>query len=163
MKFNPGAFFDKLRGGASGGNSLNIALYIGLAIFLVLALINFLLSATTANEAQENITRASEMRVISQQLAKNALEAAAGNADAFELLDKSRKGFQEAWGAVKDKEVSDPQVQQRGLQISLDGTPGIRSPLNFSRSPLALNLRAPLLGEHQNTHGWGKPATAPKI
>ena len=113
MKFNPGAFFDKLRGGASGGNSLNIALYIGLAIFLVLALINFLLSATTANEAQENITRASEMRVISQQLAKNALEAAAGNADAFELLDKSRKGFQEAWGAVKDKEVSDPQVQQR--------------------------------------------------
>ena len=58
---------------------------------------------------------------------------------------------------------ADPQVQQRGLQISLDGTPGIRSPLNFSRSPLALNLRAPLLGEHQNTHGWGKPATAPKI
>ena len=46
MKFNPGAFFDKLRGGASGGNSLNIALYIGLAIFLVLALINFLLSGS---------------------------------------------------------------------------------------------------------------------
>ncbi|MED5431949.1 MAG: methyl-accepting chemotaxis protein [Pseudomonadota bacterium] len=113
MKFNPGAFFDKLRGGASGGNSLNIALYIGLAIFIVLALVNFLLSATTANRAQDNITRASEMRVISQQLAKNALEAAAGNADAFELLDKSRKGFQDAWDAVKDEPMADPQVKQR--------------------------------------------------
>ena len=101
MKFNPGAFFEKLRGGASnsGGNSLNIALYFGLAIFIVLALVNFLLSATTANKAQENITRASEMRVVSQQIAKNSLEAAAGNADAFELLDNSRKSFQAAWDA----------------------------------------------------------------
>ena len=90
MKFNSGALFEKLRGG-SGGGTLNIALYVGLAIFIVLALANFLLSATTANRAQENITRASEMRVISQQIAKNALEAAAGNADAFELLDKSQK------------------------------------------------------------------------
>ncbi|MGB1466326.1 MAG: type IV pili methyl-accepting chemotaxis transducer N-terminal domain-containing protein, partial [Alcanivorax nanhaiticus] len=114
MKFNPGAFFEKLRGGAgSGGNSLNIALYVGLAIFIVLALVNFLLSATTANKAQENITRASEMRVISQQIAKNSLEAAAGNADAFELLDKSRKSFQEAWDAVKGEKISDPMVTQR--------------------------------------------------
>ncbi|MEE3320718.1 MAG: methyl-accepting chemotaxis protein [Pseudomonadota bacterium] len=115
MKFNPGAFFEKLRGGASnsGGNSLNIALYFGLAIFIVLALVNFLLSATTANKAQENITRASEMRVVSQQIAKNSLEAAAGNADAFELLDNSRKSFQAAWDAVKDEQVSDPQVMER--------------------------------------------------
>ena len=82
MKFNSGALLEKLRGG-SGGGTLNIALYVGLAIFVLLALANFLLSATTANKAQENITRASEMRVISQQIAKNALEAAAGNADAF--------------------------------------------------------------------------------
>ncbi|HBC18876.1 MAG TPA: chemotaxis protein, partial [Alcanivorax sp.] len=88
MKFNSGAIFDKLRGGAEG-STLNIALYIGLAVFIVLAVVNFLLSATTANQAQENITLASDMRVISQQIAKNSLEAAAGNADAFELLAKS--------------------------------------------------------------------------
>ncbi|WP_287963304.1 methyl-accepting chemotaxis protein [Alcanivorax sp.] len=113
MKFNSGALFEKLRGGAGEGNTLNIALYVGLAIFIVLALANFLLSATTANKAQENITRASEMRVISQQIAKNALEAAAGNADAFELLDKSQKGFQSAWNAVKDEQVSDPEAMAR--------------------------------------------------
>ena len=113
MKFNSGALFEKLRGGAGEGNTLNIALYVGLAIFIVLALANFLLSATTANKAQENITRASEMRVISQQIAKNALEAAAGNADAFELLDKSQKSFQSAWNAVKDEQVSDPEAMAR--------------------------------------------------
>jgi len=49
MKFNSGAIFDKLRGGAEG-STLNIALYIGLAVFIVLAVVNFLLSATTANQ-----------------------------------------------------------------------------------------------------------------
>ena len=102
MKFNSGAIFDKLRGGAEG-STLNIALYIGLAVFIVLAVVNFLLSATTANQAQENITLASEMRVISQQIAKNALEAAAGNADAFELLAKSQQSFESAWDDVKDQ------------------------------------------------------------
>ena len=72
MKFKPGNVFSKVRGGA-GSNPLNIALYIGLAIFVALALANFLLSATTANRAQENITEASELRVVSQQIAKNAL------------------------------------------------------------------------------------------
>ena len=42
MKFNSGAIFDKLRGGAEG-STLNIALYIGLAVFIVLAVVNFLL------------------------------------------------------------------------------------------------------------------------
>tara|TARA_Y100001934_G_scaffold278011_1_gene378196 strand:- start:28 stop:2052 length:2025 start_codon:yes stop_codon:yes gene_type:complete len=112
MKFNSGAMFDKLRGGAEG-NTLNIALYIGLAVFTVLAVVNFLLSATTANKAQENITRASEMRVISQQIAKNALEAAAGNPDAFELLSKSQQSFQSSWEAVQDEPVDNEQVKER--------------------------------------------------
>ena len=112
MKFNSGAIFDKLRGGAEG-STLNIALYIGLAVFIVLAVVNFLLSATTANKAQENITLASEMRVISQQIAKNSLEAAAGNADAFELLAKSQQSFQSAWDQVKDEPVDSPQVKER--------------------------------------------------
>ncbi|EKF72942.1 methyl-accepting chemotaxis protein [Alcanivorax hongdengensis A-11-3] len=113
MKFNSGAMLEKLRGGAGSSNPLNIALYVGLAVFIALALVNFLLSATTANRAQENITQASEMRVVSQQIAKNALEAASGNADAFELLDKSQKSFQGAWDAVKDEEVNDPKVLKR--------------------------------------------------
>ena len=125
MKFNSGAIFDKLRGGAAG-STLNIALYIGLAVFIVLAVVNFLLSATTANKAQENITLASEMRVISQQIAKNALEAAAGNADAFELLAKSQQSFQSAWNDVKDEPVGNEQVKERlsGLWSEVNSNAG---------------------------------------
>ena len=54
MKFNSGALFEKLRGG-SGGGTLNIALYVGLAIFIVLALANFLLSATTATGRRKTL------------------------------------------------------------------------------------------------------------
>lgn len=112
MKFKPGNVFSKVRGGA-GNNPLNIALYIGLAIFVALALANFLLSATTANRAQENITEASELRVVSQQIAKNALEAASGNADAFELLEAARADFQSAWDGLKQEPVANEQVKQR--------------------------------------------------
>ena len=112
MKFKPGNVFSKVRGGA-GNNPLNIALYIGLAIFVALALANFLLSATTANRAQENITEASELRVVSQQIAKNALEAASGNADAFELLEAARGDFQSAWDGLKQEPVANDQVKQR--------------------------------------------------
>lgn len=112
MKFKPGNVFSKVRGGA-GNNPLNIALYIGLAVFVALALANFLLSATTANQAQENITEASELRVISQQIAKNALEAASGNADAFELLAASRNDFQATWNGLKQEPVANDQVKQR--------------------------------------------------
>ena len=112
MKFKTGNVFSKVRGGA-GSNPLNIALYIGLAIFVALALANFLLAATTANRAQENITEASELRVVSQQIAKNALEAASGNADAFELLEAARGDFQSAWDGLKQEPVANEQVKQR--------------------------------------------------
>ncbi|HCE41799.1 MAG: chemotaxis protein [Alcanivorax sp.] len=112
MKFKPGNLFSKARGSA-GGNPLNIALYVGLAIFIALALANFLLSATRANQAQENITAASELRVVSQQIAKNALEASSGNADAFALLQDSRGDFQAAWNQLRQEPMADEQVKQR--------------------------------------------------
>jgi crotonobetainyl-CoA:carnitine CoA-transferase CaiB-like acyl-CoA transferase len=42
---------------------------------------------------------------------------------------------------------SDPQVIARGLQIRLDGVPGVRSPFTFSDADLALHRPAPKLGE----------------
>ncbi|AXI44881.1 CoA transferase [Sulfitobacter sp. SK012] len=41
----------------------------------------------------------------------------------------------------------DPQVVARGMQIELDGVPGIRSPFSFSDATLALHRPAPKLGE----------------
>ena len=43
----------------------------------------------------------------------------------------------------------DPQFKARGMRIEPQGTPGIRSPILMSASPLALDRRSPNLGEHQ--------------
>ena len=43
---------------------------------------------------------------------------------------------------------ADPQFIARGMRIEIDGTPGVRSPIVMSESPLALDRRAPRLGEH---------------
>lgn len=41
----------------------------------------------------------------------------------------------------------DPQVQARGMKVTLDGVPGVRSPFRFSDASLALDRPAPKLGE----------------
>jgi len=46
-----------------------------------------------------------------------------------------------------DAVMADPQVIARGMQIELDGVPGIRSPFTFSEATLALHRPAPKLGE----------------
>ncbi len=43
--------------------------------------------------------------------------------------------------------MADPQVIARGMQIELDGVPGLRSPFRFSDAELALHRPAPKLGE----------------
>ncbi|SDW94227.1 Crotonobetainyl-CoA:carnitine CoA-transferase CaiB [Paracoccus sanguinis] len=43
--------------------------------------------------------------------------------------------------------LAEPQVVARGMQIAPEGIAGLRSPLVFSRSALALDRAAPLLGE----------------
>lgn len=46
-----------------------------------------------------------------------------------------------------DDVMADPQVIARGMQIELDGVPGLRSPFRFSEADLALHRPAPKLGE----------------
>ena len=43
---------------------------------------------------------------------------------------------------------ADPQFKARGMRIEPQGTPGVRSPILMSASPLALERRSPRLGEH---------------
>lgn len=43
--------------------------------------------------------------------------------------------------------MADPQVIARGMQVELDGVPGIRAPFRFSDAELALHRPAPKLGE----------------
>ncbi len=44
---------------------------------------------------------------------------------------------------------ADPQFKARSMLIEPQGTPGIRSPIVMSASPLTLERRSPKLGEHQ--------------
>ena len=44
---------------------------------------------------------------------------------------------------------ADPQILHRGLKITVQGVPGVRSPFTFSDATLALDRAAPKLGEHQ--------------
>lgn len=51
----------------------------------------------------------------------------------------------------------DPQVISRGMQIAPEGIPGVRSPITFGRSELALERTAPRKGEHTDlvkAKGW---------
>lgn len=52
-------------------------------------------------------------------------------------------------GPVNDvaEALAEPQVIARGLQIAPEGIAGLRSPLRFSRSPLATDRAAPPLGD----------------
>jgi crotonobetainyl-CoA:carnitine CoA-transferase CaiB-like acyl-CoA transferase len=47
-----------------------------------------------------------------------------------------------------DEVFADPQVVARGMQITPDGIPGVRSPMTFSGASLALDRTAPKLGQH---------------
>src|SRR5690554_1489808 len=116
MNFNPGEMLAKLRGGADGG-SFTLALYAGAVIAVLLAVFNFSYLAVQADVAKDNITYASELRVVSQQIAKNALEAAAGNAEAFGELDAAKATFQESWDQVSQADVSNPELLTRVDQL----------------------------------------------
>jgi len=49
---------------------------------------------------------------------------------------------------------ADPQVRARGMQIELDGVPGVRAPYRFSDAEVAMDRPAPKLGEDDDLAGW---------
>ena len=49
-----------------------------------------------------------------------------------------------------DQVFSDKQIIHRGMKLSLDGIPSIRSPIRFSESELNLDKPSPKLGEHNS-------------
>ena len=85
-----------------GGNKLVaglIAALIALTILLVVVL--FIINTDSQND-QEYIANTAELRVLSQEIAKNATEAAGGTAEAFNQLRRSRDEFQQLWTNVTE-------------------------------------------------------------
>ncbi|MBD1549924.1 methyl-accepting chemotaxis protein [Pseudomonas typographi] len=89
----------KLAPGAQGSRSTaQIAgLFVALIIFIMLLFANFAYLNTRANYDKEYIGHAGELRVVSQRIAKNATEAAAGKAEAFRQLSEARNDFERRW------------------------------------------------------------------
>ncbi|WP_223522930.1 methyl-accepting chemotaxis protein [Pseudomonas sp. A-B-26] len=85
----------------SRSRSQIIVLFIALIVFIMLLFANFAYLNTQATYDKQYIGHAGELRVLSQRIAKNATEAAAGKAAAFKLLSDARNDFALRWGYLK--------------------------------------------------------------
>lgn len=77
-----------------------VVLFICLIVFIMLLFVNFAYLSTQSNYDKQYIGHAGELRVLSQRIAKNATEAAAGKA-AFKLLADARNDFDTRWQYLK--------------------------------------------------------------
>ena len=95
-------------------NVLIGGLFAILVVSVVLLFVNFAYINTQSNYDKEYITQAGELRVLSQRIAKNATEAAAGKAAAFALLNEARNDFETRWGFLVsgDTENGIPQAPE---------------------------------------------------
>lgn len=86
---------------ASRSRSQIIVLFVALIVFIMLLFANFAYLNTQSTYDKQYIGHAGELRVLSQRIAKNATEAAAGKAAAFKLLSDARNDFALRWGYLK--------------------------------------------------------------
>ncbi len=83
-----------------GSNPLQLAMY-GIVVIAVIALLYVIFTVNLdASRDKTYISYASELRVLSQEIAKNASEAADGKAEAFNQLHRSRDEFQNLWDVL---------------------------------------------------------------
>ncbi|KTC39038.1 methyl-accepting chemotaxis protein [Pseudomonas sp. ABAC61] len=100
----------------SRSRSQIIVLFIALIVFIMLLFANFAYLNTQATYDKQYIGHAGELRVLSQRIAKNATEAAAGKAAAFKLLADARNDFAQRWSYLKQ---GDPATGLPGAPVTL--------------------------------------------
>ncbi len=98
-----------------GGSSTRIVIML-LALFLILTIFNLFMGYRTGNNVQSWAEKAEDLRVISQEIAKNASEAAQGTQPAFDALDKSVDRFDLLVGRLNSE-------QGDNLLTKIDDTP----------------------------------------
>ncbi|KIN74694.1 CaiB/BaiF CoA transferase family protein [Sulfitobacter guttiformis] len=88
------------------------------------------------------------LRVANRPAMNSRIAAATRMKTRTELLQACEENTVPA-GPINTMEdtFNDPQVKARGMQIELDGVPGINSPFKFSGAELSLHRAAPKLGE----------------
>ena len=81
-------------------NTLITGLFAILIVSIVLLFANFFYLGTLAGYDKVYVSKAGELRVLSQQISKAATEAAAGKAEAFGVLKKARDDFASSWNLL---------------------------------------------------------------
>ncbi|WP_027706672.1 methyl-accepting chemotaxis protein [Zooshikella ganghwensis] len=89
------------------------ALFVLLIVSLVAMIANFLYVNNKASEDKEYIGHSGELRVLSQQIAKNSTEAAAGKSDAFKLLRTAHDAFNVSFTTLQKGSDDLPAVEQQ--------------------------------------------------
>jgi len=87
-------------------STLIAALFVVLIVSIVLLFANFAYINTQSNYDTEYISHSGELRVLSQRIANNATEAAAGKAEAFGMLRAARNDFQRRWSYLTDGDAN---------------------------------------------------------
>lgn len=100
-KINAGNLFAGMR-----SSSVIAGLFIVLIVSIVLLFANFAYLNTQSNHDEQYIGHAGELRVLSQRIAKNATEAAAGKGEAFKLLKDARNDFEKRWNILVNGDES---------------------------------------------------------
>ncbi|PZR43219.1 MAG: chemotaxis protein, partial [Ectopseudomonas oleovorans] len=100
-KFNAGNLLVGAR-----SSTLIATLFVVLIVSIVLLFANFAYINTQSGYDTEYISHSGELRVLSQRIANNATEAAAGKAEAFGLLRAARNDFQRRWSYLTDGDAN---------------------------------------------------------
>ena len=94
-------------GSRQGGNKLIAGLTtVLIALIVSLTVVLFMVNRDSQHDREYTNTTA-ELRVLSQQIAKNATEAVSGNASAFDQLNNTRDSFRQLWRSLTE---GDPQT-----------------------------------------------------
>ena len=105
-----------------------------------------ILDLTELAEAPDYLTNAD--RVANRDALTVALTERTRNFTKFDLLAAcENEGVPAGPINEMDEVFDDPQIKARGMQVTLDGVPGVRSPFTFSDAELSLTRPSPKLGE----------------
>ena len=89
-------------GSRQGGNKLIAGLTtVLIALTVLLVVVLFMVNRDSQHDREYTNTTA-ELRVLSQQIAKNATEAISGNASAFDQLSDTRDSFRQLWSNLTE-------------------------------------------------------------
>ncbi len=83
-------------------NTARMGFIVAFVVFILAFLGITIFVQYKSDQDKQYISHSGELRVLSQQIAKNAVEAAAGKKEAFGLLDAARNNFGTRWGYISE-------------------------------------------------------------